>query len=412
MEESYLYVAVAIFIIYFIFCFAFKPSKITLVYNENINNLNFLNHPYYKQVDENIDTKNLSSVKWLDFIKKKCPSLSEKKSFYPTPWLRNGHFSTFYTSIVSHKGKKLEYKRELLPLTDGGQVALDWYPDLPSKKDSQKNTVVILHGLTGNSQEGYCRASVNRLVKNEKFRVAVFNFRGCGGVKALTPRLYNGGDTRDFREAVEHIHSLSPSTRLFALGFSLGANLLVKYLGEEKENCLFSGAISIANPFDLLDCSNIFLTKFMQRKFYDSTLASGLVNLFSKHSILEGHYTSRKWKGVRGFDRDVVRKLGGFQTVNDYYRWASSDQFVLDIRVPLLILNAADDPISQNLAIPYQECKNNPYILLVTTEDGGHIGWWEGLRPRHWFPSLIQEYFLALSEALELKIHDEFLGKN
>lgn len=244
-----------------------KPTKLTLTYSEQINNIKIIACAKSNQL---IEGNKFTSVRWLDYLLSKSPSLSGRRGFYPTPYIRNGHLQTFFSSKSSSLGEKIDYKREILSLKDGGQVGLDWYPDRPDIKKPTIPTVIILHGLTGHSQTGYCRSTVNQLCKKNRFRCVVFNYRGCGGVEVLTPRTYNGGDTRDLKEVLEHIHKISPNTKLLGVGFSLGANILTKYLGEEAENSLISGAISIANPLNFIDTSRLFNNSFIQKNLLRS----------------------------------------------------------------------------------------------------------------------------------------------
>ncbi|KAI9296464.1 AB-hydrolase YheT [Neoconidiobolus thromboides FSU 785] len=366
---------------------------VQLYYNKNINNL-LINNQRVKLLDHLLDTSK---------------TLSNHTPYLPTPWLRNGHLQTIFTSYNNKKHSLIiHYERDILTYDDQGQAALDWYPNKPTSINDKKPIVLILHGLTGNSSEYYVRATVEKL--SSRFRIAVLNFRGCGGIELCSPRLYNAGDHRDLKFAINYIKNKCPDTFLFACGFSLGANLLVKYIGEMEDKCPLLGAVSVSNPNDLIDCSRQMKDNWIQSTFYDPVLSSGLVKLYEKHELyLKDHVIRQEWKTVRAFDRDVTCKFSGHKTADEYYRWASSNQHLSTVKIPLLIFNADDDPISPKLSIPYHDADDNPYILLATTEIGGHIGWWEGtLNPKPWFTKVVAEYLINLLDVYEDKISSEF----
>ncbi|KAJ9072137.1 hypothetical protein DSO57_1030299 [Entomophthora muscae] len=387
-----------------------QPSIVTLDYNEEANRLSFYE---FDAKSNNSSKQKISTIKWIDYLLSKSPSLSGKRKYYPTPWLFNSHLQTYYTSVMSYEGVKINYERQLLPMEDGGQVALDWYPS-QIKGDSKeiKSIVVFLHGLTGSSREGYIRETVNTLTtKDKSLWVVVLNNRGCGDSELLTPRLFNGGDTRDLKHVLSYIQDLHPSSKKWAIGYSLGSNILVKYLGEAGKTTPLSAAVSISNPCDLVHCSSNFSTLYFQRTFYNPVLGSGLIRLFNKHKHALGeNFIEREWVGCRHYDRDVTSKMNGFKTVNDYYRWASSDQYITRIKIPLLMFTSTDDPISPAVAIPYQECKYNPYVLLATTDSGGHIGWWTGVFSlEYWFTEVVHEYLSALKQVYDKEVPDKFV---
>lgn len=259
----------------------FKPSPMVLHFNEAANELSFSE----LDPDKNYSSKKkISNVRWIDYLVSKSPSLAGSRKFYPTPWLFNSHLQTYYTSAMSYKGNMIQYERELLPMDDGGQVALDWYPSrIKGELDEVKSILVVLHGLTGSSREGYIRETVKTLTdKDSELCVVVINNRGCGDSEVLTPRLYNGGDTRDLKDVLAYVQGLHPSSKKWAMGFSLGSNIVVKYLGEAGDTTPLSAAVSISNPCDLVHCSSNFSTLFLQRTVYNPNLGAGLIRLFKK----------------------------------------------------------------------------------------------------------------------------------
>ncbi|KAI7860720.1 Alpha/Beta hydrolase protein [Circinella umbellata] len=327
------------------------------------------------------------SVPLTDYIAEKCPSIVGPKAYYsPTPYLFN----------------------EMLSLPDGGQVSIDWCPPLAQKPIDNTPTLVCLHGLTGGSHESYIRGLLEVITRPPfNYRGVVFNARGCGNTELTTPQLFNGAYTEDLRHVLKHIQKELPEgTPLIGIGYSLGSNILVKYLGEEGDKTPFKAAISVANPFDFVNSGYALDRSYFNRKIYSGTMAGNLKRAFERHTDM---LTKNKAIDVdqvmsattiREFDDAFTRKIFGYTTVNNYYRDASSCRFIEHVRVPLLCFNALDDPISPAESIPYDEVKTNPYVILATTDHGGHIGWFEHIRhPTRWIVKPLAEFVVAMFEA-------------
>ncbi|RUS32796.1 Alpha/Beta hydrolase protein [Jimgerdemannia flammicorona] len=346
----------------------------------------------------------------IEYVKETCPDLAgEHAQFVPTPWLFNGHLQTAYASAFnkSQTGSEVMYERKLIDTPDGGQIALDWTPILTQKPFDDTPTLVVLHGLTGGSHESYVRGLLEIVTRSPyNFRAVVVNFRGCAESKLVTPQLYSGAYTDDLRIALRYIRSEIPNAKLMAIGFSLGSNVLVKYLGEEGDRTPFIAGISVGNPFDFL-CSSILLDRtWVGKNVYSHSMCNSLKASFARHADMllsnpELDSTSiAAARTLREFDTAVTRVVFGYDTVNDYYRDASSSRFITRVRVPLLCLNAVDDPIAAGECIPYDECRFNPNVLLATTSQGGHLGWFEGLvDPKRWCIKPLSQFIAAMLES-------------
>lgn len=151
--------------------------------------------------------------------------------------------SLFHFSIVNS---------ELLTTPDGGTVSVDWAPSVKTMPADDTPTLVLLHGLTGGSHESYIRALVETMTKDHGYRCVVFNARACANTELTSAQLYCGSWTDDLRMVVKHIRKTLPESKLMSVGFSLGANILMNYMGEEGDQCEFLGAMSVGNPFDLM----------------------------------------------------------------------------------------------------------------------------------------------------------------
>ncbi|ORZ35483.1 Alpha/Beta hydrolase protein [Catenaria anguillulae PL171] len=346
-----------------------------------------------------------------EYLDLTCPSLSTP--FTPTFWLPIGHLQTFYASLGTIDGTA-SYQRDFLPMPDGGQVAIDWskpHPLSTTPYQEDTTTIVVLHGLTGGSHESYVQDIVHYLTAPPRnYRCVVVNFRGCADSELLTPQLYNGAYTDDFRRAIEYIRKCVPKAKLGAVGYSLGSNVLVKYLGEEGDKAVFKAAVSVCNPFDFLASAEEIMSTPLKR-VYSRALANNLKQAYLRHAkMISSHPQVRHdrvmaSKYVWEFDDRVTRVVFGYHTVEDYYRAASSCNYIDRVRVPLFCHNSLDDPISPLRAIPFTAADANPWVTIGTTRLGGHIGHFNGnWRPKRWSTAVYGEYLVAMLEADEVVV--------
>eukprot|EP01026_Neomeris_dumetosa_P083785 TRINITY_DN9762_c0_g1_i10.p2 TRINITY_DN9762_c0_g1~~TRINITY_DN9762_c0_g1_i10.p2 ORF type:complete len:241 (+),score=23.99 TRINITY_DN9762_c0_g1_i10:47-724(+) len=170
--------------------------------------------------------------------------------------------------------------------------------------------------------------------------------------------------------------------QIAAVGWSLGANILINYVAEEGENCYLSSAVSLCNPFELVMCDQNF-SKGINR-IYDKRLADGLSKIFRQHiEILRNNYSldievAKNSPSIRDFDEAITRRVFGWKSVDHYYAGSSSCDRIKKVRIPLLCIQAADDPIAIEEAIPFQEIEANENCTLFVTPFGGHLGWIAG----------------------------------
>ncbi|OBZ89130.1 hypothetical protein A0J61_02831 [Choanephora cucurbitarum] len=354
-------------------------------------------------------------VSLTDFIAESCPSLVGPEAVYhPTTYLFNGHLQTGYAAYYNYAPtvNAVHYEREIIHTPDGGAVALDWAPTKEGLEKDQTPTLVVLHGLTGGSHESYIRCLLEVLTFPPfNYRAVVMNCRGCADSELASPQMYSGGYTDDLRVALKHIQKrLAPGTPLVGIGFSLGSNILVKYLGEERENTPFKAAVSVANPFDFKSAMERLHSTYIGRKVYSTAMANNLKKTYFRHKdiITKGGKVDNEKimaaQTIRDFDDACTRRMFGFSTVDNYYRDASSCRFVEHVKVPLLCMNALDDPIASAECIPYDEIKVNPHVVLATTDYGGHLGWFENNKnPTRWMVKPLAEFITAMFQAYDIR---------
>ncbi|KAI8965714.1 AB-hydrolase YheT [Daldinia sp. FL1419] len=325
------------------------------------------------------------------------------------PLLFNGHAQTMWTAAKAH-GPPLHYRRKIFEADHAefnGSFAVDFAVTAPKLKEEADETLpprtayfteeelssmgsdddrpmlVILHGLSGGSHEIYLRHAIAPLIDSGKWEACVVTSRGCANSKITTGLLYNARATWDVRQTIKWLTKTYPNRPLFGLGFSLGACILTNYLGEEGSATPLKAAVVVANPWALHISSKMLQSSLIGHHLYQRVLGNSMRALSSRHkeeldkytNIDTGHLLSLTY--LYEFDRAYQCPTWGYPTEEAYYRDASSSDSLLAVRIPLLAINAEDDPIASKLALPYAEASTNPYTVLCTTSLGGHLGWFE-----------------------------------
>jgi len=232
----------------------------------------------------------------------------------------------------------------------------------------------------------------------------VLNFRSCSGEPNRAARFYNAGDTGDLAHVVRHLQERHPGIALGGLGFSLGGNVLLKYLGEQGEGSPIRAAVAVSVPFDLVDGSRM-LRRPAGRVYARLFLRSLQRKVADKREMLTGRCEVDRALAARTlheFDDAATARIHGFPDAETYYRESSSARFLPHIRVPTLLLHSADDPFLSPAALPHGAVAANPAITAVFTERGGHVGFVGGMpwRPTFWAETEAARYLsLALRGA-------------
>ncbi|CAA0830646.1 esterase/lipase/thioesterase family protein, partial [Striga hermonthica] len=249
-------------------------------------------------------------------------------------------FAAFFRSLP-----EVKFRRECLRTRDDGAVSLDWVSGDDRKLPSDAPLLILLPGLSGGSGDTYVRHMLLQ-ARGKGWRVVVFNSRGCGDSPVTTAQLYSASFLGDISEVVNHVGNCYPNANLYAIGWSLGANILVRYLGQESFTCPLAGAISLCNPFNLVIADEDFRKGF--NIVYDKALANALCKIFRRHGLLfediGGEFNiplAANAKSVREFDEGLTRVSFGFQSVDEYYSKSSSSDFVRNVTIPLLCIQAS-----------------------------------------------------------------------
>ncbi|MGB8705671.1 MAG: alpha/beta fold hydrolase [Gillisia sp.] len=295
------------------------------------------------------------------------------KSAYSAPFVfHNYHLSTIYASQL-RKAPKLQQKRQRLELQDSDFIDVDW----SYAKDRQKSKLLlILHGLEGNAQRPYI-LGMAAIFNNDGWDVAAVNLRGCSGEINRLYRSYNAGASEDLQEIIHLIQKKNKYRILAAVGFSLGGNLLLKYLGEG--NLLpseFKAAAAISTPCDLYGSlrelekpgNMIYARRFVKK------LKKQLEIRNRKFPEKLSTEEIARCKTLLQIDDLYTSRAHGYKDAKDYYKRSSSLQFLPGIQLPVLLLNAQNDSFLSDSCYPYKLAEENAHLFLETPKYGGHVG--------------------------------------
>jgi len=294
-------------------------------------------------------------------------------SNYNPPFLfKNGHFSTIYAGIW-RKINDFEQKRERIDLPDGDFLDLDW-----SFSSSKTNKVVILiHGLEGNAQRAYITGSAKQLNQNN-YDVCAINLRTCSGESNRLFRSYHSGATEDLDAVIQYILETKDYPEMYIKGFSLGGNLTLKYLGEERSIPIeIKGAMAVSVPCSLRDSQEQFLkfSNILYTKRFKKNLKEKLV---IKQRLFPSEIKDSDIKNIislKDFDDFYTSKAHGFKDALDYYEKCSCLQFLPNIKTPTLLLSAENDSFLGPECFPYEEAEKSTKLYLEVSKYGGHVGY-------------------------------------
>ncbi|KAI0272533.1 Alpha/Beta hydrolase protein [Gloeopeniophorella convolvens] len=366
------------------------------------------------------DSKTVEKTSLRTLIETRCPSVLTP--FKGAWWLFNGHLQTGYAVVGDFAGvDKVVYDRKFLKLKDGGTLGVDFTPPVSTQRTFDETTpvVVALHGLTGGSHESYVRNIIAPAITPVEegglgYRAVVVNFRGCAGVPLTSPQLYGFSHTDDFRQAVHYIAQIYPRAPLLGLGFSLGANVLTRYVAEEGEACRLSSACVLACPWDIEKNGHMLTDSWFLRNVYSKGLGTNLKNLVTRHLDSIRQFPDSPFAQalptLLSYDRTTMLQFDSIISIHSagssppfplsdawaYYAYASSHHKLDAIRIPFLALNSDDDPLVQSVPHGYNQ---NEWVTIVVTRGGGHMGWFQsGGAGDRWAKQPTLEWFRATAE--------------
>lgn len=315
-------------------------------------------------------------------------------TYVPPRWFRNAHLQTVYPYYF-RRIPELTVSRERLTTPDGDFLDVDRI-----KADRPRGAAIVSHGLEGSSRSGYARAMAAALVA-EGWDALLWNYRGCGGETNLLKRSYHSGATEDLEAVVNHYST--HYEQLFLIGFSLGGNLTLKYLGERGSSTPTSlvGAVAFSAPCDLKSSAETLAhpTRMVYMRAFLKDLEVKLrekARLFPDIELNNFH----RIRTFQEYDELYTAPLHGFLGAEDYWARCSAKHYLSEITLPTLLINALDDPFLGPECMPYEEAKDHPYLHLETPRNGGHLGfirfakdglYWSELRALEFLRSCVAE---------------------
>ncbi|MBV8212812.1 MAG: alpha/beta fold hydrolase [Verrucomicrobia bacterium] len=319
--------------------------------------------------------------------------------FCPPFFLCNGHVQTVLSALWP-RGVDVEFQRERLELMDGDFVDLGWRP-LSASQARQRSTaadrlVILSHGLEGSSDAGYIRGMAAKL-NSAGWDVLVWDFRGCSQEMNRLPRFYHSGETGDLGAVIDF--AATSHSRIALVGFSLGGNLILKYLGEANPHPAIVGAAAISAPVELGATARALDRHWARWIYRDSFIKSLIAKVEAKAVRFPDEIDVsgiRKIRTFEEFDDRYTAPIHGFRDAEDYWEKSSARQYLHRINVPTLILNACDDPLLTPESFPVAEAEGNRSLFLEMPKWGGHLGFVDlvrGIEP--WSERRVVEFLTA-----------------
>jgi len=290
-----------------------------------------------------------------------------KSKFSPRWWLRNPHLQTIAAAKL-FQPPKVDSQRERLELNDGDFLDINW---------SHKTTgplVCLFHGLAGSIQSSYARGAFH-LLEQAGMRPVFMHWRGCGGEPNRLARSYHSGETGDIATLIQIASERFPHERVYAIGYSLGANALLKYVGETSDAGALSGAIAVCPPLVLsvgADKLNTGVTRGYQRHLL-SLMRQQHESKRNQFPHLNLPIASEELVNFWLFDDKLTAPLHGFENVHDYYTKCSARQYLKNITTNTHIVYALDDPFFTEAVLP-NEHELSEHVTLELSDYGGHVG--------------------------------------
>ncbi len=311
-------------------------------------------------------------------------------TYTPPPLMQNGHVQTVFPTLF-RKIKGVAYTRERIATPDDDFLDLDW------SRHGHRRLVIVSHGLEGDSERAYVKGMV-RALNLFGWDCLAWNFRGCSGHINHRLKFYHSGSFDDLATVIEHAAATGRYDQITLVGFSIGGNITLLYLGKNREKVhpLVSGAAALSVPCDLAAGAEA-LTRPANRVYMQRFLKLLHQKIKSKIEIMPDRIDDKGYADLKtftDFDNRYTAPLNGFKDAQDYWQQCSSKPWIKDIKIPTLMISAVNDPFLTPACFPEAEATANRHVHLETPESGGHVGFIQfnhnGL---YWSEQRIGEFF-------------------
>ncbi|XP_059173587.1 monoacylglycerol lipase ABHD2-like [Physella acuta] len=356
------------------------------------------------------------SSQFVQSILLKCPTLHRPYT-PPLLWGKSGHAQTIAYAKMGRVNMPVPSGvRHTKVMADGVTLTFDLHEPLAPHKSGGNFSIILCPGIGNNSESPYIRTLVD-YAQRSGYTAVVLNHVGSTKTIQLTgSRIFTYGGTEELGEVRREVERLKPGSGIILVGCSMGANVVVKYLGERLEHQQgILGAVSISQGYDVIKAKPLLLSWKHLRRLYIYVMTRNQKNLIRCH---QQQLLSQEVKAKYGIDEAALfaartmeeldeaytRRRHGYTTLDDYYYHNSSCHYLCNIKIPLLVVNAEDDPIvpKELLECPLQASKCLPHMIFAVTKHGGHLGFFENgiVHPDSltWMDRLIIEYADAITE--------------
>ncbi|HEY0786896.1 MAG TPA: alpha/beta fold hydrolase [Acidobacteriaceae bacterium] len=334
-----------------------------------------------------------------------------RTEFVPPWWLRHAHLQTVVGNFVRRDGRLPAGEESLVQATvasrmeeEAGQTygptrLLSLCHWQPASVRRERLTVVLVHGLEGSASSGYVLGNASRAWA-AGCNVVRMNMRSCGGSDALAPTIYHSGRSSDVGDLVRALVEREGVQRVAVVGYSMGANLVLKYAGEGAASEV-SAVVGVSPLMDLALSSRALhepANRVYERRFLRAMKRRlrAKARLFpALYGMLEEEGVYARMRSMRDFDGEIVARYGGFRDADDYYASVASSRFAATLAVPTLLLHAADDPFIRLLPETRAALMENPHVRYVETAHGGHCAFLATGGERHWAERTLLAWLLC-----------------
>jgi len=292
-------------------------------------------------------------------------------SLYTAPFLlNNGHVQTILPTLVRRLGHSL-YQRERIDTDDDDFLDIDW------AKTGSNKIAVLSHGLEGDSRRHYM-IGMATMLNRSGWDALAWNYRGCSGEINRQLRMYHNGSIDDLDRVIHHVLKTGAYRTVALIGFSLGGNLTLVYLGSKgaELDTRISKAVVFSVPCDLRSSAQALAT-LKNRLYIEQFLHSLHQKIKAKMKIMPDAINDDRYgdiKNFKDFDDRYTAPIHGFKNAEDYWTQCSSSRFIPEIEIPTLIINALNDPFLVDGCYPVPQAAGSRYVFLETPKSGGHVG--------------------------------------
>ncbi|WP_411846485.1 alpha/beta fold hydrolase [Roseibacillus persicicus] len=320
-----------------------------------------------------------------------------QSTYRPPFWLPGGHLQTIVPALC-RKAPLITREKERIELADGDFLDLQWH------RQGREKLVILCHGLEADWQASYIQEMAATLAA-AGWDVLAWSYRGCSEEMNRLPRFYHSGATGDLGEVIEHACRSHSATRIDLVGFSLGGNMILKYLGEqgEKGPSRLGRAVTYSVPCDLACSSRALDTAFNREVYMRRFIKSLAEKVRAKHALFPEQMDDTgldRIRTFREFDDRYTAPLHGFQDAEDYWAQSSSRPFLLQIRIPALLITADNDPFLGPNCYPHREAESSDHFHLEVTHGGGHVGFATSRSQSPWMARRALQFLSASSDSL------------